>query len=52
MLRLADVLAEEPFGLALLTYGLDDGFDPVAADLVQIDAHGGSARAERFRIGE
>jgi predicted phosphodiesterase len=42
----------QPFGLALLTYALGHGFEPVAADLVQIDAHGGSARAERFRIGE
>jgi predicted phosphodiesterase len=42
----------QPFGLALLTYVRDHGFDPVAADLVEIDAHGGSARAERFRIGQ
>jgi predicted phosphodiesterase len=40
----------QPFGLALLTYTRDHGFEPVTADLVQIDAHGGSARAERFRI--
>jgi len=40
----------QPYGLALLTYTRDGAFDPVAADLVQIDAHGGSARAERFRI--
>jgi predicted phosphodiesterase len=42
----------QPFGLALLRYTRAGGFDPVAADLVQIDAHGGSAKAERFRIGE
>jgi predicted phosphodiesterase len=42
----------QPFGLALLTYTFDHGFEPVASDLVEIDAHGGSARAERFRIGE
>jgi len=42
----------QPFGLALLRYVRDPGFDPVAADLVEIDAHGGSARAERFRIGQ
>ena len=40
----------QPFGLALLIYGREDGFEPVAADLVQIDAHGGSARAERLRV--
>ena len=42
----------QPFGLALLSYTREDGFEPAAADLVEIDAHGGSARAERFRIGE
>jgi predicted phosphodiesterase len=42
----------QPFGLALLSYARGDGFQPEAADLVEIDAHGGSARAERFRIGE
>jgi hypothetical protein len=40
----------QPFGLALLSYTRDPGFQPTAADLVEIDAHGGSARAERFRI--
>jgi predicted phosphodiesterase len=40
----------QPFGLALLTYSREHGFEPAAADLVEIDAHGGSARAERFRI--
>jgi predicted phosphodiesterase len=40
----------QPFGLAVLTYAREGGFEPTAADLVEIDAHGGSARAERFRI--
>jgi predicted phosphodiesterase len=40
----------QPFGLAVLTYMREDGFEPEAADLVEIDAHRGSARAERFRI--
>jgi predicted phosphodiesterase len=42
----------QPFGLALLSYTREDGFEPTAADLVEIDANGGSARAERFRIGQ
>ena len=41
----------QPFGLALLIYAREDGFTPTAADLVEIDAHAGSARAERLRIG-
>jgi predicted phosphodiesterase len=40
----------QPFGLAMLIYGREGGFEPVAADLVQIDAHAGSARAERLRV--
>ncbi|HMJ94705.1 MAG TPA: metallophosphoesterase [Thermoleophilaceae bacterium] len=40
----------QPFGLAVLIYGRENGFEPVAADLVAIDAHGGSARAERLRV--
>jgi predicted phosphodiesterase len=40
----------QPFGLAVLIYTRVDGFDPEAADLVEIDAHGGSAKAERLRI--
>ena len=40
----------QPFGLAVLIYGREHGFEPVAADLVAIDAHGGSARAERLRV--
>jgi predicted phosphodiesterase len=40
----------QPFGLAVLTYTRDEAFEPEAADLVEIDAHIGSARAERFRI--
>jgi hypothetical protein len=41
----------QPYGLALLIYAREGGFAPAAADLVQIDAHGGSARAERLRVG-
>ena len=41
----------QPFGLAVVLYGREGGFEPVAADLVQIDAHAGSARAERLRVG-
>jgi predicted phosphodiesterase len=40
----------QPFGLAVLIYTRDGGFEPTAADLVEIDAHQGSARAERFQI--
>ena len=40
----------QPFGLAMLIYVREGGFEPAAADLVEIDAHGGSAKAERFRI--
>ncbi len=40
----------QPFGLAVLVYTREDGFEPAAADLVEIDAHGGSAKAERFGI--
>jgi predicted phosphodiesterase len=40
----------QPFGLAMLIYGREGGFEPVAADLVEIDGHGGSARAERLRV--
>ena len=42
----------QPFGLAVLVYAREDGFEPAAADLVEIDAHGGSAKAERLRIDE
>jgi predicted phosphodiesterase len=40
----------QPFGLAVLVYARSGGFEPEAADLVEIDPHRGSARAERFRI--
>jgi hypothetical protein len=40
----------QPFGLAMLIYAREGGFEPAAADLIEIDAHGGSAKAERFRI--
>jgi predicted phosphodiesterase len=42
----------QPFGLAVLTYTREKRFAPEAADLVEIDPHRGSARAERHRIGE
>ena len=42
----------QPFGLAVLTFTRADGFEPISADLVEIDAHRGSARAERFGIDE
>jgi len=41
---------DQPFGLAVLIYGREGGFEPVVADLVEIDAHGGSAHAERLRV--
>jgi predicted phosphodiesterase len=40
----------QPFGLAVLIYAREGGFQPTAADLVQIDAQAGSARAERLRV--
>ena len=40
----------QPFGLAVLIYGRKGGFEPVAADLVAIEANGGSAHAERLRV--
>jgi predicted phosphodiesterase len=40
----------QPFGLSVLIYARESGFEPAAADMVQIDAHGGSARAERLRV--
>jgi predicted phosphodiesterase len=42
----------QPFGVAVLLYTREGGFAPAAADLVEIDAHGGSARAERVRVEE
>jgi predicted phosphodiesterase len=42
----------QPFGLAVVIYAREGGFAPTAADLVQIDAHGGSARAERRRVDQ
>jgi hypothetical protein len=40
----------QPFGLAVLTYTRAEGFEPASADLVEINAQSGSARAERFAI--
>ena len=37
----------QPYGLAMLTYEAEPSFDPLAADLVRIDAPDGSANAER-----
>jgi predicted phosphodiesterase len=40
----------QPFGLAVLIYAREGGFEPTAADLVEIDANAGSAKAERLRV--
>ena len=40
----------QPYSLVVLVYTREGGFEPTAADLVEIDAHRGSARAERFRV--
>ena len=37
----------QPYGLAILTYRAAPSFEPLAADLVRIDAPDGSANAER-----
>ena len=37
----------QPYGLAILTYEGAPSFEPLAADLVRIDAADGSANAER-----
>jgi predicted phosphodiesterase len=37
----------QPYGLAILTYETEPSFEPLAADLVRIDAPDGSANAER-----
>ncbi len=37
----------QPYGLAVLTYQAEPSFDPLAVDLVRIDAPDGSANAER-----
>lgn len=42
--------ADQPFGVAVLTYRAGSPFRPVAADLVQIDPRTGSARAQRTRL--
>jgi predicted phosphodiesterase len=41
----------QPIGLAVLTYQRDPSFEPVAADLVEVDPGDGSARAERRPLG-
>jgi predicted phosphodiesterase len=40
----------QPFGLAVVTYDRRGGFDPLAADLVEIDGRVGAAKAERTRL--
>ena len=40
----------QPYGLAILTYESQPSFEPLAADLVRIDAPEGSAQAERHLL--
>ena len=40
----------QPYGLAILTYESRPSFEPLAADLVRIDAPEGSAQAERHLL--
>src|SRR5690606_27894755 len=40
----------QPIGLAVLVYEREPGFDPLAADLVQIDPGSGDATATRRRL--
>jgi len=40
----------QPFGLAVLTFARAGEFDPLLADIVEIDAQTGAARAERTRL--
>jgi Calcineurin-like phosphoesterase superfamily domain len=42
---------DQPIGVAVLTYRARPRFEPLAADLVEIDPGDGSARAERSRLG-
>lgn len=37
----------QPFGMAVLTYSAGDGFHPLLADIVEIDADTGAASAQR-----
>ena len=41
----------QPYGLAILTYRARPSFEPLAADLVRIDAPDGTANAERRLLG-
>jgi predicted phosphodiesterase len=41
---------QRPVGLAVLTYEADPAFEPLAVDMVQIDASEGSAMARRQRL--
>jgi predicted phosphodiesterase len=45
-----DLQDQRPVGLALLTYEAEPTFEPVAVDMVEIDASEGSARARRQRL--
>jgi predicted phosphodiesterase len=45
-----DLQEERPAGLALLIYEAGPAFEPVAVDMVEIDASEGSARARRQRL--
>jgi hypothetical protein len=40
----------QPYGLAVVTYETRPSFDPLAVDLVRIDAPEGSANAERHLL--
>jgi predicted phosphodiesterase len=43
---------QQPFGMAVLTYSIADGFRPLLADIVEIDAHSGAATAQRTPLSE
>ena len=40
----------QPFGLAVLTYARVPRFEPLVADVVEIDAQSGAAKAQRSRL--
>ena len=41
----------QPFGVGVLLFRRAGGFDPTYADIVEIDARSGTARAERTQLG-
>jgi predicted phosphodiesterase len=47
-----NLVEDEPLGVAVLTYRTKPSFEPLAADLVEIDPANGSAKAERTRLGQ